>query len=200
MRVVGHILRKTTQVSIQLSRPEATGTEGSGGKRRRAGGGRTCARAAGSAGSNACGTVAASAAARAVVAAPVAVWLIAFRDVVEAQAAMHAAMSRRQRRGQWSLRRWRRDLQRCSGGVTRCAGGRASSWGGSHHVGIGGASGSGGAYRISVLVRLSGVEHCAFLHLGASRGSNARLSMRSVGRNLRKTAQVNIQLDSEGGW
>ena len=142
--------------------------------------------------------VEAPAAARAVVAAPVAVWLIAFRDVVEAQAAMHAAMSRRQRRGQWSLRRWRRDLRRCSGGVTRCAGGRASGWGGSHHVSIGGVSGSGGAYRISVLVKLSGVEHCAILHLGASRGSNARLSMRSVGRHLRKTAHVNIQLDSEG--
>ena len=41
--------------------------------------------------------VEAPAAARAVVAAPVAVWLMAFRDVVEAQAAMHAAMSRRQR-------------------------------------------------------------------------------------------------------
>ena len=37
----------------------------------------------------------------------VAVWLMAFRDVVEAQAAMHAAMSHRQRRGQWL-----RDLQR----------------------------------------------------------------------------------------
>ena len=142
--------------------------------------------------------VEAPAAARAVVAAPVAVWLIAFRDVVEAQAAMHAAMSRRQRRGQWSLRRWRRDLQRCSGGVTRCAGGRAGSWGGSRHVGIGGASGSGGAYRISVLVKLSGVEHCAILRLDASRGSKARLSMWSVRRHLRKTAQVNIQLDSEG--
>jgi hypothetical protein len=118
----------------------------------------------------------------------VAVWLMAFRDVVEAQAAMHAAMSHRQRRGQWSLRRWRRELQRCSGGVTRCAGGQAGSWGGSRHVGIGGASGSGGAYRISVLVKLSGVQHCTILHLGASRGSNACLSMRVVGRHLRKTA------------
>ena len=121
-----------------------------------------------------------------------------FRDVVEAQAAMHAAMSRRQRRGQWSLRRWRRDLQRCSGGVKRCAGGRAGSWGGGRHVGIGGASSSGGAYRISVLVKLNGVEHCTILHLGASRGSNARLSMRAIGHHLRKTAQVNVQLDSEG--
>ena len=60
-----------------------------------------------------------------------------------------------------------------------------------------GASGSGGAYRISVLVKLSGVQHCTILHLGASRGSTARLSMRVVGRHLRKTAHVNIQLDSE---
>ena len=72
--------------------------------------------------------------------------------------------------------------------------------GGGSHVGIGGASGSGGACLIGVLVKLSGVQHCAFLHLGASRGSNGRLSMRWVGRKLRKAVQVDIQLDREGAW
>ena len=200
---------------------------GSGGRRRRAGGRRPCARAAGGAHAASVQQAAAvdameqvadahahtllaahtamhaaaeaPAAARAVVAAPVAVWLMAFKDVVEAKAAMHTAISHRQRRGQWSLRRWQCDLQRCSGSVTRCAGGRAGSEGGSRYVGIGGVSGSGGTYHIRVLVKPSGVQRCAALHLGASRGSNACLSMRSVGRNLRKTAQVNIQLDSEEG-